>query len=245
MTKSSKILLSIFIILLCSLGGAHLFNAIKLKIDLYNNLVSSVENKNWDNAKSSLDQLGNYRNSLSYTDEVNFQYYLTNGDKEYSNKNYDKALNFYNNAHNYKKEDKNLHKNLQIKINKTENQIKIKEAEDRKKAAIAKAKALKKQEAIKRQNQQELAELERLVRQSFVSINIQNFDDSETGGYYEFFIYPEAWFNLSYNEKKNVMVSCRKYIQLKEGVSERKAEVGVRIKSTYDGKELGNALSVK
>lgn len=238
MTKNQKVLLSIFIVLLSIWGGTHLFKATKLKIDLYNNLVSSVENKNWDSAKSSLDQLGNYRNSLSYTDEVNFQYYLTNGDKEYSNKNYNNALDLYYKAHNYKTEDKNLHKNLQIKINKTENQIKIQKAEEARKAAIAKAKA-------ERQNRQELADLERLVKQAFVSVSIQNFDNSETGGNYEFYIYPEAWFNLSYNEKKNVMVSCRKYIQLKEGVSERKAEVGVRVKSTYDGKELGNALSVK
>lgn len=226
MTKSSKILLSIFIILLCSLGGTHLFKAIKLKIDLYNNLVSSVENKNWDSAKSSLDQLGNYRNSLSYTDEVNFQYYLTNGDKEYSNKNYDKALNFYNNAHNYKKEDNNLHKNLQIKINKTENQIKLKEVEDRKKAAIAKAKALKKQEAIKRQNQQELAELERLVKQAFVKTYFLN-DQLTTA--FNFYVYPEIWYQQSIEDQQNIFASCVRYVELKTGVDKEKAYYHTRI----------------
>lgn len=219
MTKNQKVLLSIFIILLSIWGGTHLFKATKLKIDLYNNLVSSVENKNWDSAKSSLDQLGNYRNSLSYTDEVNFQYYLTNGDKEYSNKNYNNALDLYYKAHNYKKEDKNLHKNLQIKINKTENQIKIQKAEEEKKAAIAKAKA-------ERQNRQELADLERLVKQAFVKTYFLN-DQLTTA--FNFYVYPEIWYQQSIEDQQNIFASCVRYVELKTGVDKEKAYYHTRI----------------
>lgn len=219
MTKNQKVLLSIFIVLLSIWGGTHLFKATKLKIDLYNNLVSSVENKNWDSAKSSLDQLGNYRNSLSYTDEVNFQYYLTNGDKEYSNKNYNNALDLYYKAHNYKKEDKNLHKNLQIKINKTENQIKIQKAEEEKKAAIAKAKA-------ERQNRQELADLERLVKQAFVKTYFLN-DQLTTA--FNFYVYPEIWYQQSIEDQQNIFASCVRYVELKTGVDKEKAYYHTRI----------------
>lgn len=219
MTKNQKVLLSIFIVLLSIWGGTHLFKATKLKIDLYNNLVSSVENKNWDSAKSSLDQLGNYRNSLSYTDEVNFQYYLTNGDKEYSNKNYNNALDLYYKAHNYKKEDKNLHKNLQIKINKTENQIKIQKAEEARKAAIAKAKA-------ERQNRQELADLERLVKQAFVKTYFLN-DQLTTA--FNFYVYPEIWYQQSIEDQQNIFASCVRYVELKTGVDKEKAYYHTRI----------------
>lgn len=219
MTKNQKVLLSIFIVLLSIWGGTHLFKATKLKIDLYNNLVSSVENKNWDSAKSSLDQLGNYKNSLSYTDEVNFQYYLTNGDKEYSNKNYNNALDLYYKAHNYKKEDKNLHKNLQIKINKTENQIKIQKAEEARKAAIAKAKA-------ERQNRQELADLERLVKQAFVKTYFLN-DQLTTA--FNFYVYPEIWYQQSIEDQQNIFASCVRYVELKTGVDKEKAYYHTRI----------------
>lgn len=230
--SKTKILLSIFIVLLCIFIGGYLKEG-KRKADLYKNLISSIQNKNWNNAKSNLDELGDYKNALSYANEVNYEYFVKNGDENFTNKKYNIALDFYNKAQNIRKDDKNL----QVKIDKTKTQIKIKEAEEKRKIALE-------QKQKRLQEQRELADLERLVKQAFVSVNIQDYGN-ETGGVYNFYIYPEAWFNLSYDEKKNIIVACRKYIQLKEGASERKAEVGVRILNTYSGEELGSAISIK
>lgn len=249
--SKTKILLPIFIILLCICISGTYMKEQKRKTDLYNNLVSSIQNKDWNNAKSNLDELGDYKDALSYANEVNYEYFVKNGDENFACKNYNIALDYYNKAQNTKKDDKNL----QVKIDKTKTQIKIQEEEEKRKIKLEQEKREKERKAAiqkreqeerqkRQQEQRELADLERLVKQAFVSVNIQDYGN-ETGGVYDFYIYPDAWFNLSYEEKKGVIVSCRKYIQLKEGVSERKATVGVRIKSAYDGQELGNALSVK
>lgn len=247
----TKILLPIFIILLCICIGGTYVKEKKRKTDLYNNLVSSIQNKDWNNAKSNLDELGDYKDALSYTNEVNYEYFVKNGDDNFAGKNYNLALDYYNKAQNVKKDNKNL----QVKIDKTKTQIKIKEAEEKRKIALEQARREKERRAViqkreqeqrqkRQQEQKELADLDRLVKRAFVSVNIQDYGN-ETGGVYNFYIYPEAWFNLSYDEKKNIMVACRKYIQLKEGASERKAEVGVRILNTYSGEELGSAISIK
>lgn len=249
--SKTKILLPIFIVLLCICIGGTCIKEKKRKTALYNNLVSSIQNKDWNNAKSNLDELGDYKNALSYANEVNYEYFVKNGDESFTGKNYNIALDYYNKAQNIKKDNKNL----QVKIDKTKTQIKIQEEEEKRKIKLEQERREKERKAAiqkreqeerqrRQQEQRELADLDRLVKRAFVSVNIQDYGN-ETGGVYNFYIYPEAWFNLSYDEKKNIMVACRKYIQLKEGVSERKAEVGVRILNTYNGEELGSAISIK
>lgn len=68
MSKKSKtkILLSIFIVLLCICIGGTCNKEKNRKTALYNNLVSSVQNKDWNKAKSSLDELWDYKDALPY-----------------------------------------------------------------------------------------------------------------------------------------------------------------------------------
>ncbi len=65
--SKTKILLPIFIVLLCICIGGTCIKEKKRKTALYNNLVSSIQNKDWNKAKSSLDELGNYKEALPYS----------------------------------------------------------------------------------------------------------------------------------------------------------------------------------
>lgn len=140
----------------------------------------------------------------------------------------------------------------------SEEYIKLKEKKEREekeraqKAEIARKKAeqerLKKerieQQKIAKEKAKELADLENTINHAFVEVSINDFG-GDVGGVYEFYTYPQTWHRLSYEEKKNVLVACQRYIMLKTGASERKAQVGTRIKSAFDGSELATVVNIR
>lgn len=147
--SKTKILLPIFIVLLCICIGGTCIKEKKRKTALYNNLVSSIQNKDWNNAKSNLDELGDYKNALSYANEVNYEYFVKNGDESFTGKNYNIALDYYNKAQNIKKDNKNL----QVKIDKIKTQIKIQEEEEKRKIKLEQERREKERKAaIQKEN---------------------------------------------------------------------------------------------
>ncbi len=224
MSKKSKtkILLSIFIVLLCICIGGTYVKEKKRKTALYNNLVSSIQNKDWNNAKSNLDALGDFKDALSYANEVNYEYFVKNGNENFAGKNYNIALDYYNKAQNIKKDDKNL----QVKIDKTKTQIKIQEEEEKRKIKLAQEKREKEERQKRQQEQRELADLERLVKQAFVKTY---FLDDELTTAFNFYVYPEIWYQNSIVDQQNIFATCVRYVELKTGISKEKAYYHTRI----------------
>lgn len=231
--SKTKILLPIFIVLLCICIGGTYIKEKERKNTLYNNLVTSIQNKDWNNAKFNLDELGDFKDALSYANEVNYEYFVKNGDENFVAKNYNIALDYYNKAQNIKKDNKNL----QVKIDKTKTQIKIQEEEEQRKIKLEQEKrekerkaAIQKREQEERQRRQheqrELADLERLVKRAFVKTY---FLDDELTTAFNFYVYPEIWYQNSLEDQQNIFATCVRYVELKTGISKEKAYYHTRI----------------
>lgn len=221
------------------------------KKDLYNGIISDVDSKNWESAKSKLDELGDYKNISEYSSSINYNYYISKAEEQYKNKDYKNALLNYENASNYNDKDSDL-KN---KITNAEREVKKLEIQERKAQELAQrkreqerkqaeARRLQAQRAEQQARNRELADLQRIVDRAFVNVSIQDFGGGMPG-VYEFYVYPQAWNRLTYNDKLNTLVACRKYIELKAGVSARDAEIGTRVVNVYDNSELANYASIK
>jgi hypothetical protein len=92
---------------------------ISYKNGLYTSMIKSIETKDWSVAKNNLEELGEYKDCNKYVTEINYNYYLSKGDSEYSNKNYEEALTQYNNAKSYS----NANQDLKNKIALTQKAI--------------------------------------------------------------------------------------------------------------------------
>lgn len=209
-----------------------IFASIKEKSDTYKALLSNIENKEWIEAKSNLDSLGDYKNTLELSPEVNYQYYLKNANEQYNKKEYHQALNEYKNALTYKSGDKNL----EIKIKEVEQICKKLDEEKRRKEELERKKAeqerLKAEREEAQRNREELAELQRLVNRSFVKTNFLNTGGGGSG--FRFYTYPESWNQLDYVEKQNVCNACARYVELKFNVSRSHAREHTWIVNLYN-----------
>ncbi len=125
-------------------------SSIKERSDTYKTLLSNIENKQWIEAKANLDSLGEYKNTLELSPEVNYHYYLKNADEKYKAKEYHQALNEYKNAFKYKSSDKNL----ENKIKEVEQICKKLDEEKRKKEELERKKA--EQERLKAEREEKL-----------------------------------------------------------------------------------------
>jgi len=96
--------------------------------NLYNEIIIDVDNKNWGSAKSKLDELGNFKDINKFSPEINYNYYLAEGDREFNNKSYRSAIEYYKTAKTY--DDSNV--NLKNKIANTEKEIKKLDEQERK-----------------------------------------------------------------------------------------------------------------
>lgn len=135
--NNTKNLVIIFCVLLIFAIGVPAIKGLMYKNDLYNEIITDVDNKNWQSAKSKLDELGDYKNISEYSSNINYQYYLSQADEQYKNKDYKSALSNYENAQKYNSDDKNL----QVKITNSQKELKKQEEE------IRKANELKKKQA--------------------------------------------------------------------------------------------------
>lgn len=68
------------------------------KNKLYQNLIKSIENKEWIKAHNIYSQLGEYKDSKQYKANIDFNYYIELAENNVKNKNFKYALNFYNKA---------------------------------------------------------------------------------------------------------------------------------------------------
>lgn len=192
-------------------------SSIKERSDTYKTLLSNIENKQWIEAKANLDSLGEYKNTLELSPEVNYHYYLKNADEKYKAKEYHQALNEYNNAFKYKSSDKNLEnkiKEVEQICKKLDEEKRKKEELERKKAEQARLKAEREEAQRKRA---ELADLQRMVNNAFVKTNFLNTGGGGSG--FRFYTYPQSWEQLDYYEKQNVCSTCTRYVELKFNVS--------------------------
>jgi len=232
------------------------------KLDFYNKALIAIQQENWAEAKSNLQQITNFKDANILLETTNDNYYLEKGNSAFKNKEYHMALELYSEIKNqdFKKQK------LNNRINELEKIIKKLDEEEQKRQALllkkqeeenlrrqkeaeakARAEAEKRARQIReaqRAKERELNRLEYLIENAFTNISIYD-DGTEYSGTYEFYIRPENWFSLTYQEKQNVLATCRKYIVLKEEVSEHRALRGVRIKDAYTGTELGSALMIK
>lgn len=190
--------------------------------DTYRGALQDIKNEQWSSAKSKLEVLGNYRDCEILLPDVNYNYYLQTGNENFNNKNYSGALLNYEQAKLYKNTDETL----TVKIQKTKDLLAKQEAEQRKAQEIAKKKAeqerLRKQREKELKDKEELSELTRMVNQAFVRTEFFDAGDSFATGF-NFYAYPDAWYQLSYTEQQNVFASCVKYVELKLGVSSNHA----------------------
>lgn len=97
MSEDNKFLLKLFAVFFICIFIIFAFKKYQ-KECTYKELKTNIESKNWVEAKSKLDELGSYKDSKLLSDEVNFNYYVTVGDKKYSEKDYKTALDFYQKA---------------------------------------------------------------------------------------------------------------------------------------------------
>ena len=252
--QKERIAIIVMVIFGVVLFGIVLFGIIQennYKNELYTTIIQSIENKNWAAAKGKLDELGDYKDVRKFVPEVNYNYYLAEGDREFSNRNYRIALENYKTASNY--DGSNV--NLKNKITNAEKEVKKLEVQERKAQELAqrkreqerkqaKARKLQAQREQQQARNKELAELQRIVDRAFVNVSIREFGGGMPG-VYEFYVYPQAWNSLTYNDKLNTLIACRKYIELKAGVSAHDAEIGTRVVNVYDNSELANYATIK
>ena len=216
------------------------------KNNQYNEMLVNIDNKQWEQAKEKLDTMGNWKDTKKYVSEINYNYYLTVADEQFNNQNLENALDLYKKAKEYNNNEKSLDDKIKVVQNKIDKINKEKERLAEIERKKAEQERIARERAEQARKQKEIKELEYDVKHAFRYVNLQTFcKDSDICGAYEFFIIPEAWYQLSYQEKQNVIESCIRYVQLKEDVSYRQAQVGTRVMNVYDGKMLGNAISIK
>lgn len=210
------------------------------KNDLYTQIQQEIKAENWNSAKSKLSELGNYKDSETLSKTVDYHYYISLGNKNFEQKNYETALNFYNNAKNLKTDDEELKE----KIQNIENIIsKQKAEENKKKLALEKKQKLEQQkiqQAKIKERQKQLADIQPAINKTFYKINFLE-DKSLNARIYDFYVDPYLWVQLPYDAKEGAFKLAVLYAKLKtnEQYDNDDYLFSTKIRSSHDKSVLG------
>ena len=205
-----------------------IFINIQTTKDLYTSLQSDINNNLWQNAKEKAEKLGNYKDCQSLLPNIYFHYYLQVGDEQFVNKNYDSALENYKKAKLYKSSEKDIDKkikNVEVQIEKE----RIKAEQERLRAE--RERQIEEQKE-KQRRKVELSDLTRMVKRAFAYTEFLDCGNSGGTGF-NFYVYPECWNQLGYEEKQNIFNSCVRYVELKLNVNSSHAYRYTRIINVY------------
>ena len=104
------------------------------------------------------------------------------------------------------------------------------------KRATELAKAL--EEKLKKERAEQLAKLEPIIKKAYYKVELKKFDN-DGNGFYDFYVNPNIWFKLKYDEKQNAFNTCVTYVQLKINPTKPTAvKLGTKIKSSSNGAVL-------
>jgi len=224
LSNEVKVSICIFGAIVLIIGGTIVLG-ITNNNKLYDAMKKDITNREWINAKTKLETLGNYKDSQSFSNEIYYNYYTLVGDNLNQEKQYLGALSNYKKAYQLNSNDENLvqkikkiEKILQKLKEEEEKAKKLKQQQEelkRKQEEVAKLKA-EKERKIKEQN--ELYELKKLVNRAFVKTDFLDDGDSSSTSF-NFYTYPDNWYQLNYTEQKNVFNSCVRYVELERNIS--------------------------
>ncbi len=96
MTENTNFKIIGIIIAIVILGS--MFAGVQHKNAVYKEIQKEITAENWSSAKNKLEWLGNYKDCEVLLKDVNYHYYINLGDKNFEQKDYKSALNFYNKA---------------------------------------------------------------------------------------------------------------------------------------------------
>ncbi len=224
--KNSPIIIVVVIIIL--LVMLQIISNIIAKNNLYNSLKSDISNKSWVSAKDKVEQLSDYKDCKILAPTIYFNYYLQVGDEQFVNKNYDSALENYKKSKQYKSSDKDIDK----KIKNAEVQIEKERIKAEQERLRAERKRQIEEQKEKQRRKVELSELTRMVKKAFAYTDFLDCGDNSSTGF-NFYVYPECWSQLTYEEKQNIFNSCARYVELKLNVSSSHAYRYTRIIDVY------------
>lgn len=212
MEESTRFKLMGLIIVIVIIGSV--LAGIIHKNTLYTEIQNEIIAENWESAKDKLEWLGNYKDSNILLKNVNYHYYINLGNKNFEQKSYKTALNFYKLAHENNDKDKTLNK----KIKNTELIIeKIQKEENKKKLEQEKKERLKEEknrQAKIKERQKQLAYIQPAINKTFYKINFIN-DNSLNARIYDFYVDYYLWIELPYDAKEGAFKLAVLYAKLK------------------------------
>ncbi len=225
--ESNKGIIAIVLIFV-SVISILVFTNVQATKDLYVSLQNDINNNLWQNAKEKVEKLGDYKDCKILAPTIYFNYYLQVGDEQFVNKNYDSALENYKKSKQYKSSDKDIDK----KIKNAEVQIEKERIKAEQERLRAERKRQIEEQKEKQRRKVELSELTRMVKRAFAYTDFLDCGDNSSTGF-NFYVYPECWSQLTYEEKQNIFNSCARYVELKLNVSSSHAYRYTRIIDVY------------
>ena len=154
--------------------------------------------------------------------------------------------------------DEEIRKQLEIELKEKAKRDKIAKEKQRIEEEKQRKIEQKKLEEAQRKRLRELEEEERAFRElennilkGFTNVDLHDYAEGSTDelslltGNYSFYLRPEHYYRLSYQERKNLLYRCIDYAEWKKGVSRKKAEISTSIKSSYDGSVLAKITHIR
>ena len=205
-----KIICGIFLSIFLFSTLQAVISGTQYRKDLYKQLLNDIHTENWIEAKSKIDNLGTYKDCETLSKTVNFNYYITIGDEEFSQKDYKTALNSYKEAQCIE----NNNKILKDKIKNTELQVaKLQVAEEKKKLEQERKQKLAQQAKIK-ERQKQLLDIQPVIKRTFYKIDFIE-DKSLNARMYDFYVDYYLWIQLPYDAKESAFKLAVLYAKLK------------------------------
>lgn len=184
------------------------------KNNLYKQMQSDIDSANWTAAKNKLEYLGTYKDCEELSKIVDYHYYIYLGDKNFEQKDYKSALNFYKKAN----ANNNNDKSLDEKIKNTESIIEKLQAEESKKKIEQEKKQKLEQQKIQqakiKQRQKQLADIQPAIKRTFYKIDFIE-DKSLNARMYDFYVDYYLWVQLPYDAKEGAFKLAVLYAKLK------------------------------
>lgn len=154
--------------------------------------------------------------------------------------------------------DKKIRKQVELELKEKAQKDKIEkekrrvEEEKRRKIEQKKLEEAQQRRLIELEEEERaFRELENNILRGFTNVDLYDYAEGSTDelslltGNYSFYLRPEHYYRLSYQERKNLLYRCIDYAEKKKGVSRRKAEISTSIKSAYDGSVLAKITHIR
>lgn len=213
MSEETRLFKIMGIILTVVILGS-MFAGVQHKNAVYTEIQKEITAEDWSSAKNKLEWLGDYKDSKTLLKDVNYHYYINLGNKNFEQKDYKSALNFYNKAN----ENNNNDKSLDEKIKNTESIIAKLQAEENKKRLEQEKKQKLEQQKIQqakiKERQKQLADIQPAIKRTFYKIDFIE-DKSLNARMYDFYVDYYLWVQLPYDAKEGAFKLAVLYAKLK------------------------------